>query len=337
MLSIRTRGKHGIYYIRGSVGLGKKKIIVKEFSTGTSDPDAAAHLMAEHETRLRHQLMFGPAALVAQGTIAQAFDSYLTKAKPPCASDVLRIGKLNGLIGDFSLREPKQAWEHFRRAYLTGHDPAGQDRYRSVFQAAINVYHELHDLPPLRIKAIPFNNERVRFLSKEDRDRLIAAYSPHIQPIITIQTALQLQWGVEGVDMHEGSIRLNHTKNAIIRSVPMHPRVMDVLRPIWEKQRRPTKEHVFLNRFGKPYQDTRKAKIPGGNPIKNQHATACQRAGIEDFTVHDWRHHWASHCVMAGIDLITIMNMGGWKSLRMVQRYSSVSVDHMRDSINRLS
>ncbi|MDX3901011.1 MAG: hypothetical protein QHC40_10945 [Sphingobium sp.] len=153
----------------GLSGLGKKKIIVKEFSTGTSDRDAAAHLMAEHETKLRHQLMFGPAALVAQGTIAQAFDSYLTKAKPPCASDILRIGKLNGLIGDFSLREPKQAWEHFRRAYLTGHDPAGQERYRAVFQAAINVYHELHDLPPLRIKAIPFNNERMRFLSKEDR------------------------------------------------------------------------------------------------------------------------------------------------------------------------
>src|SRR3546814_8833791 len=70
-------------------------------------------------------------------------------------------------------------------------------------------------LPPLRIKAIPFNNERVRFLSKEDRDRLIAADSPHIQPIITllafhgprIQTALQLPWGVEGVDMEQGSIR----------------------------------------------------------------------------------------------------------------------------------
>lgn len=50
----------------------------------------------------------------------------------------------------------------------------------------------------------------------------------------------------------------------------------------------------------------------------------------------EWRHHWASHCVMAGIDLITIMNMGGWKSLRMVQRYSSVSVDYMRESINKL-
>ncbi|GLV28067.1 hypothetical protein TomTYG75_05910 [Sphingobium sp. TomTYG75] len=345
MLSIRTRGKKGIYYIRGSVSLGDKHIEVQEFSLRTTDRDAAAHLMAEHETKLRHQLMFGPAALVAQGTIADAFNSYLSKAKPPCASDILRIGKLNGIIGDFSLREPKQAWEHFRRAYLTGHDPGGQDRYRSVFQAAINVHHDLHDLPPLRIKAIPFNNERVRFLSKEDRDRLIAAYSPHIQPIITmlafqgprIQTALQIPWGVDGVDMKERSIRLNHSKNAVIKSVPMHSRVFDVLWPIWEKRGQPTNGHVFLNRFGKPYSDTRKAKIPGGNPIRNQHATACTRAGIEDFTVHDWRHHWASHCVMAGIDLITIMNMGGWKSLRMVQRYSSVSVDHMRESINRLS
>ena len=58
---------------------------------------------------------------------------------------------------------------------------------------------------------------------------------------------------------------------------------------------------------------------------------------VEDFTAHDWHHPWASHCVMAGIDFITIMNTGGWKSLRMVQRYSSVSVDHMRDSINKLS
>ena len=328
MLCIRSRGKSGIYYIRGSVSLGDKRIDVREFSTRTTDFDAASHLMAEHETRLRHQLMFGPAVLVAQGTIADAFDSYLSKAKPPCPSDVLRIGKLRSLIGNFSLREPKQAWEHFRRAYLTGHDPGGQDRYRSVFQAAINVHYDLHDLPPLRIKAIPFNNERVRFLSKEDRDRLIGAYSPHIQPIVTmlafqgprVLTALQMQWGVEGADMERGSIRLYHSKNSVIQSVPIHPRVRDVLYPLWEERGRPLKGHVFLNRFRKPYQDTRKAKTPGGNPLKHQHATACERAGIEDFTMHDWRHHWASHCVMAGIDLITIMNMGGWKSLRMVQR-----------------
>lgn len=85
-------------------------------------------------------LSVDPAAVVAQGTIADAFNSYLSKAKPPCPSDILRIGKLNERIGELSLREPKQAWEQFRRAYLIHHAPAGQDGYRSVFQAAINTY-----------------------------------------------------------------------------------------------------------------------------------------------------------------------------------------------------
>ena len=300
--------------------------------------------MAEYETRLRHRLMFGPAAVVAQSTIADAFASYLSKAKPPCPGDILRIGKLNAQIGDLSLQDAKQAWEKFRLANLTDHKPAGQDRYRAVFQGAINVYRELHDLPPFRIKAIPFDNERVRFLTKEERDRLIASYAPHVQPIITmlafhgprIQTALQLQWGVDGVDMKQESIRFNHTKTATIQSVPMHPRVRQALLPIWEKQGKPDKGHLFLNRFGLPYQDTRLSRIPGGNPVRSQHRTACKRAMIGDFTIHDWRHHWASHCVMAGIDLITIMNMGGWSSLKMVQRYASVGVDHMRAAINKL-
>ncbi|TPG37984.1 hypothetical protein EAH79_17040 [Sphingomonas koreensis] len=70
-------------------------------------------------------------------------------------------------------------------------------------------------------------------------------------------------------------------------------------------------------------------------PLKRAHTTACKRAGVADFTIRDWRHHWASHCVMAGIDLITILRMGGWKSLRMVQRYAAVDTTHMNDAINK--
>jgi integrase len=91
-----------------------------------------------------------------------------------------------------------------------------------------------------------------------------------------------------------------------------------------------------LNRLGKPYTDTRKLEIQGGNPLAKVHATACKRAKIEDFTVHDWRHHWASRCVMAGIDLVTIMRMGGWKSLRMLQRYAAVDVTHMKEAVLKL-
>lgn len=37
----------------------------------------------------------------------------------------------------------------------------------------------------------------------------------------------------------------------------------------------------------KPNEDPRKAEIPGGSSVKTQHATACKRAAIENFAVHD--------------------------------------------------
>jgi hypothetical protein len=70
-------------------------------------------------------------------------------------------------------------------------------------------------------------------------------------------------------DRHEGKIDpAQSQQNAVIKSVPMHPRVFEMLSPIWERRGKPTQGHVFLNRFGEPYQDTRKANIPGGNPIR---------------------------------------------------------------------
>ena len=57
---------------------------------------------------------------------------------------------------------------------------------------------------------------------------------------------------------------------------------------------------------------------------------------MADFHVHDWRHHWASTCVMAGIDLETIRQEGGWKSLRMVERYATVSAAHRSRAMAKL-
>jgi hypothetical protein len=58
MLTIRRRGSAGKWYIRGYVSLGERTIDVAEFSTGTTDKDAAHHLMAERERELREQLTY---------------------------------------------------------------------------------------------------------------------------------------------------------------------------------------------------------------------------------------------------------------------------------------
>ncbi len=344
MLSIRRRGKNGTFYIRGSVALGDKCITVKEFSSGTCDADAASHLKAEYESQLRKELMFGSSAKLVNAVISAAFESYLTKSPPPCGADILRVGKMNNVIGDMPMSKLHDAWQYYRTHCLLNHEPGGQDRYRGTLQAAVNVHRKMLNLEPIKLESIKFKNQRIRYLSLEERDRLIASYAPHARPIAVmlayhgprIQTALQIRWGAMGVDMDSRSILFEHSKTETLQRVPMHDRVYEVLLPLWLQSGRKTGQHVLLNSKGHPYQDTRLAAIPGGNPIKSVHKTACKKAGIKDFTVHDWRHHWASHCVMAGIDLLTIQKMGGWKSLRMVERYAAVGYDHMRASINRL-
>ena len=39
---------------------------------------------------------------------------------------------------------------------------------------------------------------------------------------------------------------------------------------------------------------------------------------------------------MAGADPMTIQQLGGWKTLQMVQRYAHLSPDHKRQAIERL-
>ena len=52
--------------------------------------------------------------------------------------------------------------------------------------------------------------------------------------------------------------------------------------------------------------------------------------------IHDWRHDWASRMVMAGVDLLTVQKLGGWKSLEMVKRYATFSSKHEIDAINKI-
>lgn len=344
MLTMRQRGKARIYYIRGSVSYGSKRIDVAEYSSGTSDADAASQLMAEHEAQLREELRFGPKAQVAGATIADAFAAYLLKPNKPNASDILRVGKMNEKIGSMPLSDPHTAWRNFREANLVDQEAPGQDRYRSVLQASVNVYLRDRGLAKIQIPSIKFKNERVRFLSTSERDLLISCYPPHVRPVIVVlafqgcrtQDALQLQWGMQGVDVPTGEIWIEDAKTKSSRMMPMHPRVQAALTELWEARGKPLSGHVFLNRIGKPYQDTRKAKIPGGNPLKSAHRTACRKAKIANFTVHDWRHHFASHCMMAGVDIESLRKAGGWASYRMIQRYAAVSTGHLRAAIGKV-
>ena len=57
-------------------------------------------------------------------------------------------------------------------------------------------------------------------------------------------------------------------------------------------------------------------------------ANACKEAKIEGVTWHTLRHTFASRLVMARVDLKTLQDLMGHKTLAMTARYSHLSPEH---------
>jgi site-specific recombinase XerD len=49
-------------------------------------------------------------------------------------------------------------------------------------------------------------------------------------------------------------------------------------------------------------------------------------AKLADFHWHDLRHSFASRCIIAGVDLRTLQQLMGRKTLQMVVRYTLLSI-----------
>ena len=63
---------------------------------------------------------------------------------------------------------------------------------------------------------------------------------------------------------------------------------------------------------------------------------ACKAAGIEDFSLHDLRHTFASQLRINGADLHTVGQLLGHKDLRMTARYSHLSPEYLGAAASKL-
>ena len=57
---------------------------------------------------------------------------------------------------------------------------------------------------------------------------------------------------------------------------------------------------------------------------------------LEGYVWHSNRHTFASRLAMAGVDLLTLKELGGWKTLSMVQRYAHLRPGHLQAAVERL-
>jgi integrase len=172
-----------------------------------------------------------------------------------------------------------------------------------------------------RIRLLEENNRRLRYLSKEECQALVNACNDYLRPIVitALNTGmrkgeiLNLKW--DNIDMRHGFILLDRTKNGERREIPINGTLRAAIEGI---TRRIDVPYVFCDvRSGKPYKD-----------LRDSFHKACRRAGIRDFHFHDLRHTFASHLVMAGVDITTIKELLGHKTLAMTLRYSHLAPSH---------
>lgn len=180
-----------------------------------------------------------------------------------------------------------------------------------------------------RVHLLPLENKRLRYLSKEECHILIEACQNHLKPIVitALNTGmrkseiLSLKWD-KHIDLRHGFILLDKTKNGERREIPINNILKKTLSRII---RRLDTSYVFHNNDGKRYKD-----------IKHSWQTAVKRAGIKDFRFHDLRHTFASQLVMAGVDIVTVKELLGHKSLIMTLRYAHLAPSHKKKALSIL-
>jgi len=179
-----------------------------------------------------------------------------------------------------------------------------------------------------KVKLLEENNRRLRYLSAEETQTLVEAFDPHLRPILVaaLNTGmrkgeiLSLKWD-ENIDLRHGFILLDRTKNGQRREVPINATLRAALQSL---TRRLDSPYVFFDPLtGKRYRD-----------VKRSFRSACRRAGIKDFRFHDCRHTFASQLVMAGADLVTVMELLGHKTLAMTLRYSHLAPTHKTRAVD---
>jgi integrase len=121
-----------------------------------------------------------------------------------------------------------------------------------------------------------------------------------------------------------GFILLNITKNGERREIPINGTLHDILGSILRRVDIPyvVYDRNTGNRFN--------------NNIQTSFTTACKNANIKDFHFHDLRHTFASQLVMAGIDLTTVRELLGHKTLTMTLRYAHLAPSHKVKAVDIL-
>lgn len=329
MATITKRtGKNGTSY--------KVQVRVKGHPAETASFDRltdAKRWAAETETAIRQGKHFG---IARRRTFTELADKYEAAITDHLKSMQARTGHLAYWREEFdghSLEDvtPALIADGYAKLHQAGaRSVATANRYLATLSAcftfAVKECGWLERNPCARVRKGKESAGRVRYLTDDERTRLISACKESRNPLLYPAFILALSTGARQaelmnlrwnqVDFPRSTIVLRdgETKNGAGRVLPLTGEAFDLLRDL-NKVRDIKDDRVF------PVP----AETRGFGSMRNAWDKALERAKVEDFRWHDLRHTAASYLTMAGIGSMEVAKVLGHKTLQMTARYSHLS------------
>jgi integrase len=209
-------------------------------------------------------------------------------------------------------------------------------RLRALFNAAITWKLFEGPNPTQGIQDVEESEGRLRFLDYAEERALLTVSPPIVQDLIIFgvntgiriaSEALTLTWANVDLKRHQLTVPAAYAKNGKTRAIRLNSRAREVLERRKE-QNQSDASFVFSKPNGQPYKS-----------MDKHLAKAVQQAGLAGtgISLHSLRHTFASRLVMSGADLVTVMEVGGWGDLSLVQRYSHLSPGHCEEALERIA
>lgn len=213
--------------------------------------------------------------------------------------------------------------------------PASVNRYRAlmslIFRLGID-NGKVKENPARLVKPRVVNNARTRWLAHEEETRLRTAindrYPEHMPELeLALNTGLRLSemYGLtwKYVNLSQRVVTIPRSKNDETRHVPLNAKAVAALMEF--RKRGDGTGRVIRNLKGLPLSDPRHWFEP-----------SLHNAKIQDFSWHCLRHTFASRLVTDGVDLRSVQELLGHKSIAMTVRYSHLAPAHLLAAVERL-
>ena len=288
-------------------------------SSGTSDKKAAQEFHEKRKGEIWRQDKLGEAPSV---TWLEAVKAWLT-LKPRGLPDRYRIKYFSEQLSrDAVLPLTDEAIKKL----LQKNSSAGSWNRSLALLVAI---HNSAGVSPPTLNRRTMPSGRTRWLRNGEWLRLLAALEEE-SPLLAqcarfaLNTGLRennvlnLRWDQVNMARAVAFLEGAETKQKTAMGVNLPPEAMAVL----NERKGLHKVYVFAHpESGKPlYKASNRAWYK-----------AVKKAKLKGFRWHDLRHTWASWAVQSGVRIEELQQLGGWKTLQMVQRYSHLSPDHLRE------